>query len=389
MRRKLYALFIKNGINYDLSDDIKKYADYLAKTQDIELVASYKDSNLPTKHKDFEIFIKGGDVGEVSKTAWGLDGIKEQIRRANLVELGSYHIVFFIYELDQHWNSNEKPLGAWTYPNDLNQAAFVEIPSLLWWEQIDSLFRLLTHEGLHAEHRIAWSKGIPTNDTMDLYDKEFQVFAEDGNRARNIKALEPYVDRILDAPPQWKIFEILKSIVAILTLGIINLKKKPEPPIIIEPAVPPLPPTPPTPEEPKLKISRIRDWALAIQKHEGYFPPGTNPNYPLGTLSYRNNNPGNIKLTDYTAKYLGAKPGIGGFARFDSYLAGFNALMQFLKHACEDRLIPYKGNPTLFKFFEAYCEDIKSTAIVEPVAYALFVASQLKVDPNVRIKELY
>ena len=51
----------------------------------------------------------------------------------------------------------------------------------------------------------------------------------------------------------------------------------------------------------------------AIRQHEGFYP---------GSLSYRNNNPGNLRL----AGQRGATPGDGGFARFPTYADGEAAL---------------------------------------------------------------
>lgn len=74
--------------------------------------------------------------------------------------------------------------------------------------------------------------------------------------------------------------------------------------------------------------SQLRRWgfgdintvAAVIQRVEGYYPPG--PQYPQGTLAWRNNNPGSLR-------YVGqpdASPGEGGFASFPSYDSGYNAL---------------------------------------------------------------
>lgn len=158
--RKYYSLFVKNRIGYDITDDIGKFSNYLLITQGINLIYDVVETNLDLRHKDFGIKISS------DKTAWGLDGIKEQLRQANVAIDGQYHLIVFLYDLKE-WNFSDKPLGAWCYPNDLHKAAFVEIPSTFDWEQVDELFRMLTHENLHAEHRICWWKGIPTRDTMD------------------------------------------------------------------------------------------------------------------------------------------------------------------------------------------------------------------------------
>src|SRR4029079_17524757 len=82
------------------------------------------------------------------------------------------------------------------------------------------------------------------------------------------------------------------------------------------------PPIPvPIPPEPKPNL--LTKFCLAIQEHEGWLVPGKD--YPKGSRSYRNNNPGNIKYGDF-AKSCGAiRKDDKYFAVFESYLDGFNA----------------------------------------------------------------
>jgi len=64
-------------------------------------------------------------------------------------------------------------------------------------------------------------------------------------------------------------------------------------------------------------------------KAEGFFPPGTNSRYPNGSLSYQNNNPGNLIYNTYTAG-LGATKGAGSkthsFSKFATLEAGYGAM---------------------------------------------------------------
>lgn len=73
-------------------------------------------------------------------------------------------------------------------------------------------------------------------------------------------------------------------------------------------------------------MSFLRDLALAHASHEGYFAPGENKNYPKGTLSWRNHNPGNLRLTVYQQAKFGATQGQGGFAAFPTFDDGLAAL---------------------------------------------------------------
>jgi hypothetical protein len=91
----------------------------------------------------------------------------------------------------------------------------------------------------------------------------------------------------------------------------------------------------------------LRDLALAHQKHEGWFP---------GSLSQRNNNPGNLRLTAYQRKAYGAVAGAGGFARFPSYDIGLQALMDDLraKITGHSAHINYTRNPTFLNYVRVY-----------------------------------
>ncbi len=74
-------------------------------------------------------------------------------------------------------------------------------------------------------------------------------------------------------------------------------------------------------------LGDISTLAATVQKVEGYYPPGT-PNYPTGSLAWRNNNPGNLRL----AGQPGASQGEGGYAKFPSYSAGYQALLNQINY---------------------------------------------------------
>ena len=114
-----------------------------------------------------------------------------------------------------------------------------------------------------------------------------------------------------------------------------------------------------------IKVSRIYDWAKAIEKYEGYYPQ---------SRSYRNNNPGNIKSLD------------GSFLTFKSYQEGFDYLCDYLKRVCEGKHTGYSkgGETTLLEFFIIYAPQADNNY---PIAYAQFVAIKLGVDESIKIKE--
>lgn len=129
-------------------------------------------------------------------------------------------------------------------------------------------------------------------------------------------------------------------------------------------------------------ISRIKDWAKAIEIEESSKPP------KLTDRNKRNNNPGNIKLSSYT-KTLGSieikLKGITGvdkdnFCIFENYDSGFKALCQFLTDAANNKLKPYR-NCSLLEFTRIYAEPPNDN-------YANGVANKLGVSVNDKIKIL-
>lgn len=134
----------------------------------------------------------------------------------------------------------------------------------------------------------------------------------------------------------------------------------------------------------KTKMPTIKDFALAIQHHEGYFKPGEN-GYPDGSLSYRNANPGNLRPTKYVIDYLGALgEGVGGFARFSSYEKGFEGLCMFIKN-CQNNMVRGYHDATIKSFFERYAPSEDNN---NPLAYAKAVAKRLGVSIDFKIKDL-
>jgi hypothetical protein len=122
-------------------------------------------------------------------------------------------------------------------------------------------------------------------------------------------------------------------------------------------------------------------WCLAIQKREGYFSPGQNPNYPNGTPSWRNKNPGNLK-------YVGQKKAVGQagpFCIFATYQDGYDELKSLLTRAATTGIGRYYPTMTLLQFYHVYAPTEDQN---DPASYAYYVAKALKVDVTTKIKEL-
>jgi len=113
----------------------------------------------------------------------------------------------------------------------------------------------------------------------------------------------------------------------------------------------------------------IQNMAQAIQQMEG--------NYP-GSRAYENNNPGNLVF----ANQIGS---IGqdsdGFAIFPDYVTGKAALIRQLNAAFYGGSVYYDIEMSLYEFFAKWDRT-------NPVHYAEFVASELGVSPNTKLKDL-
>lgn len=132
----------------------------------------------------------------------------------------------------------------------------------------------------------------------------------------------------------------------------------------LDPHKPQVPQPTPMNTENTNNTTHLDTFCLAIQSFEGWKP---------GSVSYVNNNPGNIKgYTDYT-KSLGATgKTASGFTVFPSYEVGFKALKQLVTDAAHNELKAYK-NCTIRSFFQIYAPSSDKN---NPAAYATFVANK-------------
>lgn len=130
-------------------------------------------------------------------------------------------------------------------------------------------------------------------------------------------------------------------------------------------------------------MNRIEEWAKAIQKHEGYIAP--NAQYPNGSRSYRNNNPGNFRCSLLVMGELKAIRCEDNFAVFPDYETGWKALVQFLTYAAEGALRAYKPEMTLYEFYAVYAPGGDGNY---PKVYAEAVAKDLGLPATTKIKDL-
>lgn len=125
-------------------------------------------------------------------------------------------------------------------------------------------------------------------------------------------------------------------------------------------------------------LGSLTEIAQSIQQLEGWYAPGQNPNYPNGTLSWRNNNPGNIIYTNYYAQNFNATRGEGGFSKFPNYQTGFAAL----EHQIQ--LYALRGE-TLSSMMAKYAPASDNN---DPAAYAYNLASLLGASPSTSVQTL-
>ena len=123
----------------------------------------------------------------------------------------------------------------------------------------------------------------------------------------------------------------------------------------------------------------VKDWALVIKTMEGWYeiPP---------SRSFRNKSPGNIRYNEFIKNVLRSTgQDEKGFAKWNTYEDGLNALIKFLTLAIQDKLISYHPGMTIYEFYQKYAP---STDKNNPLQYAQFVAKKLNLTVNTKIKEI-
>lgn len=116
----------------------------------------------------------------------------------------------------------------------------------------------------------------------------------------------------------------------------------------------------------KIISPQLEEMAKAIMDFEGYFP---------GSVSERNNNPGNLKF----ARQAGSTgEDEQGHAIFGTFEEGWNALVNQLKMAITGTSRVYRPTDSLYEFFSKYAE-------ANSIQYTAYVASRMGVHPGTSI----
>lgn len=325
-----------------IDDDLKLTRRYFGRRTPLKLNFTVQPVDAgPLAHKSFGIFEAKGSKQEL----YGLDGIKDKLRKH--VPYARYQAVVFIYQLEE----TTKRVAHWTHFKEIHPGTeFVEIAFLNEWDKRGDVYRVLSHELIHVFHNRARRKGIATDDTMDMYDKEWEIEATDGNRARNIKELQPHFKQIAHQPQLWT---LLRSLIK---------QYYDERPWELK-------------ELDKTKGTRLEAWAEAIKEFEGWH---------IGSCSYRGNNLGNLRWSKFEigSHTCGSS---GKFSVFKDYETGRNALIYQLQIAADGRSNVYEPSDTLLEFFRKFAPSSDNNY---PERYAKFVAEKLGVTVMTRISSL-
>lgn len=348
-----------------IADDLGKVKKYEETHTPLKIDFGFEETDLDLTHKSFGVKKM---VGGVMQEMYGLDSVKEKVRALGIVPRYFFHAVVFVYGLeDTGWFEDHAPkghqLGHWTYFKELYPGTeFIEIATSEGWDAIGDVYRVLTHELRHAYFNRARRNGVNLRDPMDAtpvngeiipYYKEFDVEAEDGNRAIANNILHQFWDKVTWHAGPYLLKVLLKqswealSAAWELIMTYYRGKGKVE-----------------------AQKSRIEEWAAAIKEFEGWF---------VGSRSYRNNNPGNLRWSKYQMDTD------GGFSVFKDYETGWKALIFQLTIAVDGRSKVYKPEDTLHEFFAKYAPSVDNN---HPETYAKFVAQKLGVTINTQIKEL-
>jgi hypothetical protein len=109
--------------------------------------------------------------------------------------------------------------------------------------------------------------------------------------------------------------------------------------------------------------------AQAIMEFEGYFE---------GSVSFRNNNPGNLKYRKQAGS-TGADS--HGHAIFTTFQEGYAALINQIRMMFSGQSAIYQPGMSLYQVFAKYAEG-------NSLEYAQFVASRLGVSPDNTLQEI-
>jgi len=176
-------LCIKNNLSVDVESDMRQFLTWLKAKAKIEPTVEYRTSTIPNRYKSFGVFH--------GMNMWGLDGIKQKIR--DTINPQKYDVIIYFYNASDFDFRNT--LADWTYPGELNGAAFIEVATLPYWQSINWKWVSLCHEMVHALTRLLGFKGAFIQDDMDLYDGNNDPY-NGTNYVRNLTRIIPHLHKL-------------------------------------------------------------------------------------------------------------------------------------------------------------------------------------------------
>ena len=215
----------------------------------------------------------------------------------------------------------------------------------------------MRHELVHACHQLGINSGIfSLVDDQDERQRQAQVYFTADNKLKE----QIEIDNLQDVKIHWNetqpnktvglVKSMLQSVISLLGL-IIGLKKK----------------------------KPSKEWVIEqfVQGHaqfEGF--------YKEGTIAKLYNNPGCLKF----ANQAKATKTPNGFAIFETPQDRWNALREQVKLNLSGNSSLYDINQDFYSYVYVYAS---TSPDVEKVAYAEFLAKQVGVSPNTKLKDLW
>ena len=206
MKNKYNILIIRNKLGtIKVEDDMEKVIAYFKARTPLEIVVDYIDVDF----KDLEHIVFLNKLGH---DWYGLKDTKARIRTLNIVPDNKYHTVMFVYDgLSTKGGQEGKYITSWSFYGEMVPGTeYIEIATNTAWDSIGDMYRVITHELIHAFVKRIARKGRIVKDELDqtivngkieYYFKEFDIEATDGNRQLTLNNLKPFWDIVVQQAP--------------------------------------------------------------------------------------------------------------------------------------------------------------------------------------------
>lgn len=184
-------LVLKTPLNRPIGRDLDVFRSWV-----LTYIQKVIDFN-PFTRVDFEVKDYRQDVELKLYSRMGLQKRYSVKNLEKIVEpyLDTYDKIFFIHDI------TGVKVTTISRPQFIENTLVMEICSR---KDID-LANTLSHEFIHGLFGLSLRSGMPLEDTMDRYDLDGDMWSLKGNRARNIRELEPFLRTLMPVKPPQKI----------------------------------------------------------------------------------------------------------------------------------------------------------------------------------------